>query len=82
MRRHIADAHPEPAIPAEHAHQRARLEVLALDFRFGPSELATFDRTGDDAAGQTSRLVVIRLRWRSTEWAMLGQWRNWAMKTS
>ena len=69
VRRHLADAHWEPAVPAVHAHQGARREVLALDFRWGPRELAAFDRTGDDAAGADPRLVVICLRWRSTEWA-------------
>ena len=72
MGRPLADSHREHARHAVHAHQRARREVLALDFCCGAPELASLDRAGDDAPGADSRLVVVRLRWQPTEWPTVG----------
>ena len=72
VRRQHAEANWEPAIPAEHAHERGRWDVLALDFPRGPRELTTFDGAGDDATWADSRLLVVRLRGRPTEWAAEG----------
>ena len=69
LRRYLAETHWEPAIPAMHAHQRTRREVLALDLRCGPCEFATFDKAGDDATGAGSRLLVVRLCWPPAAWA-------------
>ena len=74
-RRHLAEAHWEPAIPPVHADHAARREVLGVDFLCGPRELVSFDTTGPDAARAESRLLVIRLRWPSTEWAA-----DWAVQ--